>query len=72
MLQWKYESVAYALIMKHVGVLKQAMYLVATAMGRAPCALGAGNAELFAQAASLDYYAKTSVGEFLLGSQKRT
>lgn len=71
MLQWKYESVAYALIMKHVGVLQQTMYLVATAMGLAPCALGAGNAELFAQAANLDYYAETSVGEFLLGSQRR-
>jgi SagB-type dehydrogenase family enzyme len=70
-LQWKYESVAYALLTKHVGVLKQTMYLVATAMGLAPCALGGGNSDLFAQAAGLNYYAETSVGEFLLGSQKR-
>jgi SagB-type dehydrogenase family enzyme len=67
-IQWKYQSLPYALILKHVGVLMQTMYLVATAMGLAPCALGGGNSDLFAQAAQLDYYAETSVGEFLLGS----
>lgn len=66
-LQWKYQSLPYALILKHVGVLMQTMYLAATAMGLAPCALGGGNADLFAQAAQLDYYAETSVGEFLIG-----
>jgi SagB-type dehydrogenase family enzyme len=37
---WKYESIAYALTLKHVGVLYQTMYLAATAMGlaRAPLA----------------------------------
>lgn len=66
---WKYEAIAYALILKHVGVLYQTMYLVATAMGLAPCALGGGDADLFAEAAGTDYYAETSVGEFLLGSR---
>ncbi len=65
--QWKYQSVAYALVLKHVGALYQTLYLVATAMGLAPCALGGGNADQFATAASLDYYEETSVGEFLLG-----
>jgi oxazoline/thiazoline dehydrogenase len=65
---WKYASVAYALILKDVGVVFQTMYLAATAMGLAPCALGGGDADLFARAAGLDYYAETSVGEFLLGS----
>jgi SagB-type dehydrogenase family enzyme len=65
---WKYESIAYSLILKHVGVLFQTMYLVATAMGLAPCAIGCGDADLFARAAGIDYYAETSVGEFLLGS----
>lgn len=67
---WKYDSLAYALILKHVGVLYQSMYLVATAMNLAPCALGGGNADLFALAAGLDYYAETSVGEFILGSRR--
>ena len=65
---WKYESIAYALTLKHVGVLYQTMYLTATAMGLAPCAVGGGDADLFARAAGTDYYAETSVGEFLLGS----
>jgi SagB-type dehydrogenase family enzyme len=68
---WKYESIAYATILKNVGVLYQTMYLVATAMGLAPCALGGGNSDLFAQVAGTDYYAETSVGEFMLGSKKR-
>jgi oxazoline/thiazoline dehydrogenase len=65
---WKYQSMAYALILKHVGVLYQTMYLVATAMGLAPCALGCGDADLFAEAAGLDYTVESSVGEFMLGS----
>jgi SagB-type dehydrogenase family enzyme len=66
---WKYQSVAYALILKEVGVLYQTMYLVATAMNLAPCALGGGNSDLFAKAIKTNYYAETSVGEFILGSR---
>jgi SagB-type dehydrogenase family enzyme len=69
-LSWKYESMAYSLILKNVGVLYQTMYLVATAMDLAPCALGGGDSDLFARAAGLDYYDETSVGEFLLGSKR--
>jgi SagB-type dehydrogenase family enzyme len=69
-LAWKYESMAYSVLLKNVGVLYQTMYLVATAMDLAPCALGGGNSDLFARAAGLDYYAETSVGEFLLGSKR--
>ena len=66
-LSWKYESIAYALILKHVGVLYQTMYLVATAMGLAPCALGSGNADLFTKVVGTNYYGESSVGEFMLG-----
>jgi SagB-type dehydrogenase family enzyme len=65
---WKYEAVPYALTLKHVGVLYQTLYLVATAMGLAPCGLGGGDSELFSRAAGLDYEAETSVGEFIVGS----
>lgn len=68
-LSWKYESMAYSVLLKNVGILYQTMYLVGTAMDLAPCALGGGDSDLFAQAAGLDYYAETSVGEFLLGSK---
>jgi len=70
-LAWKYESIAYSVILKDVGVLYQTMFLVATAMDLAPCALGGGDSDLFSRAAGLDYYVETSVGEFLLGSKKR-
>lgn len=66
-MQWKYEGMAYAAILKHVGVVYQTFYLAATAMGLAPCALGGGDADLFAEAAGLDWRVETSVGEFILG-----
>ena len=65
---WKYQTLAYAMILKNVGVLQQTMNLVATAMGLAACALGNGDSDLFARAAGTDYYAETSVGELALGS----
>ena len=67
---WKYESIAYSLLLKDVGVVFQTMYLAATAMSLAPCAVGCGDSELFARAAGTNYYVETSVGEFLLGSKK--
>jgi SagB-type dehydrogenase family enzyme len=67
---WKYESIAYALTLKHVGVVYQTMYLTATAMGLAPCAIGGGDADLFVRAAGTDYCLETSVGEFLLGAPR--
>jgi SagB-type dehydrogenase family enzyme len=66
---WKYQTMGYGLILKNTGVLFHLMYLVATAMDLAPCALGAGDAELFSRAARLDPAAESSVGEFLLGSR---
>ena len=64
---WKYGAMAYALLLKDVGVLVQTMCLVATAMGLGACPLGGGDADLFAEAAGTDYYAETSVGELMLG-----
>jgi protein-L-isoaspartate(D-aspartate) O-methyltransferase len=66
---WKYASIAYALTLKHVGVMYQTMYLAATAMRLAPCALGSGDGDLFARAARTNYHEETSVGEFLIGSK---
>ena len=65
---WKYSGSAYALILKNAGVLCQSIYLVATARGLAACTLGSGDADLFAEAAGLDYLAESSVCEMLLGS----
>jgi SagB-type dehydrogenase family enzyme len=71
-MQHKYQSMTYAVILKNVGALYQTMYLVATAMGLAPCALGGGHSDLFAQAAGLNYMEETSVGEFILGTSGET
>lgn len=69
-LSWKYQSIAYTLMLKDVGVLYQTMYLVATAMDLAPCALGVGHADWLCQAAGLNYLEESLVGEFLLGSKR--
>lgn len=64
---WKYRSVAYALILKEVGVVQQSVYLVATAMGLRACALGAGDDVLFGRIAGLDPLEEAAVGEMMLG-----
>jgi SagB-type dehydrogenase family enzyme len=66
-LSWKYEGIAYSTVLKDVGVLLQNLYLVCTAMGLAPCALGAVNLELAARAFGADWRIEPSVGQFMLG-----
>ena len=68
---WKYQTVAYSLVLKEVGAIFQTMYLVATALGLAPCAVGGGDSDVFAEATGLDYNEETSVGEFLLSGLDR-
>src|SRR5262249_43538971 len=66
-LSWKYRSIGYAVALKNVGALYQTMYLVATAMNLAPCALGSGNSLLVCAAAGLSDFAEVPIGEFILG-----
>jgi len=66
---WKYRSMAYAAILKNVGVVYQTMYLVATAMGLAPYAVGSGDSDCLARLIGTDVHVESSVGEFLLGSR---
>ncbi|NQE37976.1 SagB family peptide dehydrogenase [Microcoleus asticus] len=68
---WKYHAIGYGLILKHIGVLYQTFYLVATAMKLAPTAIGAGNSQLFDKIAHLNEHEESSVGEFMLGSRKQ-
>jgi oxazoline/thiazoline dehydrogenase len=68
-IMWKYDTIAYSLTLKHVGVLYQTIYLVATAMGLAVCGLGGGNAATFATASGLDFFSEGSVGELVVGSR---
>lgn len=62
----RYRSIAYALTLKHVGVLMQTMYLVATAMGLAGCAVGTGDTQSFEELTGLPFLEESAVGEFAL------
>ena len=66
---WKYRSIAYGLILRNTGVLYHALYLAATELGLAPCALGTGDSALFARLTGLDPLVEGSVGEFMLGGR---
>jgi oxazoline/thiazoline dehydrogenase len=68
-MMWKYERMPYAAVLKHVGVLLHQFYLVATALGLAPCGIGGGDSEAFAVASGVDPYEEPNVGEFMLGSR---
>jgi SagB-type dehydrogenase family enzyme len=64
---WKYSSLAYALILKDVGVLTQTFYVVATDMGLGGCAIGTTNIDLFAKMTGIDFHVEGPVGQFALG-----
>jgi SagB-type dehydrogenase family enzyme len=64
---WKYGSIAYALILKDVGVLTQTFYLMAADMGLGGCAVGIANIELFAKMTGLEFHVEGPVGQFALG-----
>jgi SagB-type dehydrogenase family enzyme len=64
---WKYEGIAYATVLKDVGVLLQNLYLACAAMRLAPCALGAVNIDVTARAFGTDWRLEPTVGQFILG-----
>lgn len=68
---WKYSSIAYALILKDVGVLMQTFYVMATDMGLGGCAIGTTNIDLFAKMTGLDFHVEGPVGQFALGRGAR-
>lgn len=67
---WKYSSLAYALILKDVGVLLQTLYLMATDMGLGGCAIGSVNLDLFSKMTGLEFHVEGPVGQFALGRGK--
>jgi SagB-type dehydrogenase family enzyme len=66
-ISWKYSSLAYALILKDVGVLFQTFYLMATDMGLGGCAIGIGNIDLFAKMTGIEFHVEGPVGQFAIG-----
>ncbi len=66
-ISWKYSSIAYALILKDVGVLMQTLYLMATDMGLGGCAIGTTNIDLFAKMTGIEFHVEGPVGQFAIG-----
>jgi SagB-type dehydrogenase family enzyme len=66
-ISWKYCSLAYALLLKDVGVLTQTLYLIATDMGLGGCAVGTTNIDLFAKMTGIEFHVEGAVGQFALG-----
>ena len=66
-ISWKYSSIAYALILKDVGVLMQTFYLAATGMGLGACAIGTTNIDLFAKMTGIEFHVEGPVGQFAIG-----
>jgi len=64
---WKYSSLAYALILKDVGVVMQTLYLAAADMGLGGCAIGSINIDLFARMTGVAFHVEGPVGQFALG-----
>jgi SagB-type dehydrogenase family enzyme len=66
-ISWKYSSIAYALILKDVGVLIQTLYMMATDMGLGGCAIGTNNIDLFAKMTGIEFHIEGPVGQFAVG-----
>lgn len=64
---WKYSGFAYALVLKHVGVLMQTLYLMAAEMEIGACAIGVGDIDLFAKMTGLAFHVEGSVGQIAIG-----
>ncbi len=65
-LAWKYQSMAYRVTLLNAGAAIQTMYLAATAMGLAPCAVGNGDPGMFQALTGIDPMEETSIAEFAL------
>lgn len=64
---WKYSGFAYALVLKHVGVLMQTIYLAATEMELGSCAIGVTDIDLFARMTGVEFHVEGSVGQIAIG-----
>jgi SagB-type dehydrogenase family enzyme len=66
-ISWKYSSLAYALVLKDVGVLSQTFYVIAADMGLGGCAIGIANIDLFEKMTGIGFHVESPVGQFAIG-----
>lgn len=67
-LSLKYESISYGVALRNLGALYQTLYLVATSMSLAACAVGIGDIEATSRALGVEFTEEPAIGEFVLGS----
>lgn len=70
-MMWKYTAMSLGAIYKHVGVLYEIFYLVATDIGLGICGLGSGDTAAFADIIGSHPAIESSVGEMIIGIPKR-
>ncbi len=66
---WKYEKIAYRLVMQDLGCLYQTLNLAATAIGLAACIIGTVDARRLGAIMKLDPLIEPVIGEMTLSSQ---
>lgn len=66
-INFKYQTIGYSLALKHAGVVTEAMYLTATALGLGTCGLGGGLLGVFATVTGLDPRRVGPVAALILG-----
>lgn len=64
---WKYSGLAYSLVLKHVGVLMQTLYLMANEIEIGACAIGVGDIDLFAKMTGVEFHVEGAVGQMVIG-----
>ena len=69
-LAFKYQNFALSLMYRNAGAALQTFYLVATALGLAPVAIGSGSSRSFAELVGASPFQLSIVGEFLLSTRK--
>lgn len=67
--QWKYSGFAYSLVLKHVGVLMQTLYLMAAEMQLGACAIGVGDIDLFSRMTGIAFHVEGAVGQMAIGGR---
>jgi SagB-type dehydrogenase family enzyme len=71
-LSWRYEGLAYRLVLLNAGTLMQNLYLVSTAMRLAPCAIGTVCIDTAARAFGTDWRVEPCVAQFMVGTRSDT
>jgi SagB-type dehydrogenase family enzyme len=64
---WKYTGIGLSVIYRNTGCVYQTLYLVATALGLAPCAIGGGEEREHSTWLGLDPLVESEVGCVLIG-----